>query len=94
MNYETSFLHTYADEEQLAPTISQIVDHIRYIARLGGTECIGLGSDFDGIMTNDSIPNAGALPMLEDALWEAGFSQSEIEGIFYKNVLRVYRDNF
>lgn len=92
MNFESTFLHTYAKEEEIHASLAQVVEHVRYIAGIAGTECIGLGSDFDGIDTNEAMPNATYLPMLEDALWRAGFGQAEIEGIFYKNVLRVYRE--
>lgn len=92
MNYEPAFLHTYAKEEEEHAKISEVVEHIRHIADVAGTQCIGLGSDFDGITPNEELPNASYLPALEDALWKAGFGQQEIEGIFYKNVLRVYKD--
>lgn len=92
MNFEPSFLRTYTPEEEKHARISEVVSHIRHIAKIAGTECIGLGSDFDGISTNEELPDASYLPMLEDALWKAGFSQNEIEGIFYKNVLRVYKE--
>lgn len=92
INYEPSFLHTYTSKEKEYATIAQVVAHIEHIADVAGTECIGLGSDFDGITTNHELPDASYLPMLEDALWKAGFGQDEIEGIFYKNVLRVYRE--
>ena len=68
--------------------IAQVVSHIKHIAKVAGTECIGLGSDFDGITTNEELMDASYLPRLEDALFAAGFSQNQVEGIFYKNVLR------
>ena len=32
------------------------------------------------------------LPLLEQEMRKEGFTQSEIEAVFYKNVLRVYRE--
>ena len=32
------------------------------------------------------------LPMLENKMREAGFSDEEIEKVFYKNVLRVFKE--
>lgn len=92
INYEPSFLHIYKPEEEKRATIEQVVGHIKHIAKVAGTGCIGLGSDFDGIAVNQGLPDASYLPMLEDALCRAGFGNEEIEGIFYKNVLRVYRE--
>jgi membrane dipeptidase len=38
------------------------------------------------------MKDASMVPMLADAMKREGFSQSEIEAVFYKNVLRVYRE--
>lgn len=59
---------------------------------LAGIDCIGLGSDFDGISQNLEMKNASYLPQLEQALKDAGLTTEEIEKVFYKNVLRVYRE--
>ena len=69
-----------------------MVKHILYIKDLAGIDCIGLGSDFDGISQNLEMKNASYLPQLEKALKDAGLTTEEIEKIFYKNVLRVYRE--
>ena len=63
-----------------------------YIKDLAGIDCIGLGSDFDGISQNLEMKNASYLPQLEQALKDAGLTTEEIEKVFYKNVLRVYRE--
>jgi len=51
-----------------------------------------LGSDFDGISQNLEIKDASMMPMLKDALFDAGLTEEEIEKVFYKNVLRVYQE--
>ena len=61
------------------------------IKNLAGIDCIGLGSDFDGIGSKLEMKDASGYQMLYDALIEAGLSIEEIEKIFYKNVLRVYK---
>ena len=55
-----------------------------------GIGYVGLGSDFDGIDQNLELADASMMPQLAAALQEAGFSENEIEKVFYKNVLRVY----
>ena len=69
-----------------------MVQHILYIKNLAGIDCIGLGSDFDGIGSKLEMKDASGYQMLYDALIEAGLSTDEIEKIFYKNVLRVYKE--
>ena len=69
-----------------------IVRQAKHITDVGGMEVLGLGSDFDGIPTNPAIPGAQALPLLWERLKTAGFSESRLDGIFWKNVMRVYRE--
>lgn len=72
--------------------VKDMVRHIQHIVHIGGIDCIGLGSDFDGIDPNLEMEDASKLPMLYAALQEVGFSEEDIEKIFYKNVLRVYKE--
>lgn len=72
--------------------IEAMVKQIQYIKDLAGIEVIGLGTDFDGINCKCEIENASQMYLLEQALYEAGFTTEEVEKIFYKNVLRVYQE--
>jgi len=92
MNYCPSFLYDVKEEKDAVGTIAAIVDNIKHIALVGGYECIGLGSDYDGIPNHKEMPDASYLPLLAEALSKEGMKQDEIEAIFYKNVLRVYKD--
>ena len=65
---------------------------MKYIRQVGGIQCIGLGSDFDGVPCELEIENASQMERLADAMAKAGFTSSETDDIFYKNVLRVYRE--
>ena len=69
-----------------------MVKHIKHIAEVGGIDCVGLGSDFDGISQNLEMKDASYLPQLADALRAEGFSEEDIEKVFYKNVLRVFKE--
>ncbi len=88
MNYYPLFLEDKDDKGSVA----SIVRHIQHVANVGGYECIGLGSDFDGIPLHKELSDASHMPVLADALEKEGFTHSQIEGIFYKNVLRVYKE--
>lgn len=78
-------------EAQLS-CISDLILHIKHMKKVGGIECIGLGTDYDGIYCDLEIDSPAAFYRLYDALIKNGFTESEIEKIFYKNVLRVYKD--
>ena len=71
--------------------VEDMVKHILYIRDLVGIDYVGLGSDFDGISQDLELKDASMMPMLEDALFEAGLKEEEIEKVFYKNVLRLYQ---
>lgn len=72
--------------------VSDMVRHIKHIRKIGGIECIGLGSDFDGIGGKLEIGSPAALHLLEEALYREGFKEEEVEKIFWKNVFRLYQD--
>ena len=72
--------------------IEAMVRHICHIKKIAGIDCIGLGTDFDGIHSDLEIPDASYMNQLTQALSVNGFTQEEIEKIFYKNVLRVYKE--
>lgn len=73
-------------------TAALLAKHARHIANVGGIDCVGIGSDFDGIEGNIEVEDCSKLYLLEDALKKEGFSENEVEKIFYKNVLRVLKD--
>ena len=91
LNYYDKFLLDGGsrDPEELWEAVVQQVKHI---TNVGGTEVLGLGSDFDGIPVNPALPGAEALPQLWERLKTAGFTESRMDGIFWKNVLRVYQE--
>ena len=65
---------------------------MRHMINVGGLGCVGLGSDFDGICGELEIREASKMSLLEEEMKKQGFLTSEIEAIFYRNVLRVYQE--
>ena len=92
LNYCAAFLYDWKKGEHEISRVRDMISHIRHIKQVGGIQCIGLGSDFDGIGGDLELKSPEDLPMLEAAMKKAGFSDSEIEAVFYKNVLRVYKE--
>ena len=89
LNYYGCFLNEKNDSTS---TVARIAEHARYIMNVGGVECLGLGSDFDGIVGSLEIADCAQMYKLFDALEAAGFSQDVVEKIAYQNVLRVYKE--
>ncbi len=62
--------------------MDQLIDHIVHIASTGSIDCVGLGSDFDGIpSTPVGLANAASFPALAGALRKRGFHEREIRKI-------------
>ena len=54
---------------------------------------IALGSDFDGIGGNLEIASCDKMPLLADALRKEGFTEDEVEQIFWRNARRFFEEN-
>ncbi|MBO1305842.1 dipeptidase [Enterococcus sp. 669A] len=89
MNYYEAFIRPEGSQQSL---VEGLIDHIKHFVQVGGVDCIGLGSDFDGIEENPELADIRAIEKIELGLQAAGFTTSEIEKIFYQNVERLYRE--
>lgn len=92
VNYYTHFLKEDMTPLEEEKCLEIITETIHYMIHVGGTECVGLGSDFDGISTNKGIPDCSYIPRLYEHLKSSGLKESVIEGVFHKNVLRLYKE--
>ena len=74
-------------------TLSMVADHIEYIARVAGKDCVGLGSDFDGIPdTPEGLDGVDKYPALLGELARRGWSHDDLVKVSGGNVLRVMRE--
>lgn len=92
LNFCPAFLEEEAEGRRENGTIAAVVAHAKHIVRVGGEDCLGLGSDFDGIPTHMELSDASRMPLLTDALKREGFTETQVEKIFSGNVLRLYRE--
>ena len=93
LNFCPAFVTEAESEDQCVSSMEGLVRHAKHIMNVGGREVCGLGTDFDGIgHENLEVPNAGEMQKLCEYMERSGLSHEEVEGIFYKNVMRVYRD--
>lgn len=93
LNYYGNFLNPFVHpSEDSNSSVAAIARHARYIRKVGGCECLGLGSDFDGIGGKLEIQDCSQMYKLADELARQHFTSTEIENIFYRNVMRVYRE--
>lgn len=92
LNFCADFLVQKPVGEQNPGTVADIVRHAEYILKTGGEDCLGLGSDFDGIDTHEELSGADKMELLWDALKQHGFTERQLDKVFGENVLRVYRE--
>jgi len=92
LNFCADFLTQVMPGEQNPGTVAAVAAHARHIVSVGGMECLGLGSDFDGIETHAELPGADQMDRLADTLKKSGFTEGQLDKILKDNVLRVYRE--
>jgi N-acyl-D-amino-acid deacylase len=78
----------------IAPgTIHDVVDHIDHVVRVAGIDCVGLGSDFDGVSTLPrQLEDVSTYPRITQELLNRGYTAQQIHKILGGNALRVMRE--
>ena len=64
-----------------------------HFKQVGGVEMIALGSDFDGIGGELEIADCTRMQLLAAALQAEGFTEDEVEAVFYRNAMRFFKSN-
>lgn len=91
LNYYSCFLNNSATSNDEAK-MDDMIRHLNHIKNVGGIGCIGLGSDFDGIDCEVEISDASKMQILAEKMKKEGFTENEVEHIFYKNVLNLFKE--
>src|SRR6266853_6689370 len=74
-------------------TLAQVADQVDYIRRIAGIDCVGLGSDFDGITEVPvGVEDVSKFPDLIAELLRRGWSEADVKKVAGLNTLRVLRD--
>jgi len=83
-----TFVPEFVDQHN--PCLETFIKHIDHIASRFGTDCIGLGSDFDGMdQVTPGLHNATCALLLADELIKHDYSDEQINGIMGGNWLRL-----
>jgi membrane dipeptidase len=74
-------------------TIAMVADHIEHIRKVCGVDCVGLGSDFDGIPDAPTgLEDVSKYPALLAELARRGWSDEDLGKLAGGNILRVLRE--
>ena len=93
LNYCSGFLDNQPEEKLCRSTTALMAKHAAHFKQVGGIEIIGLGSDFDGIGGKLELSDCSKMPLLADALRKEGFTEDEVEAIFFRNAQRFFENN-
>jgi membrane dipeptidase len=90
---KAAFAQWLAAHPKPVVTIAMVADHVEYVARVAGKECVGLGSDFDGIPdTPQGLDGVDKYPALLAELARRGWSHDDLVKVTGGNLLRVMRE--
>ena len=73
-------------------TVGYLASHVLYMLKVGGEDCIALGTDFDGVGGHLEISHPTQMERLFDALHKKGLTQRQLDKFASGNVLRVMRE--
>jgi membrane dipeptidase len=74
-------------------TIAMVADHIEHIRKVCGVDCVGLGSDFDGIPDAPTgLEDVSKYPALLAELARRGWSDEDLGKLAGGNILRVLHE--
>lgn len=75
------------------PSYKDVVDHIDHAVKVAGIDCVGIGTDFDGIeVTPAGLENISKIGVIFDEMSSRGYTDDQIEKVAGKNFLRVFND--
>ena len=69
-----------------------LVAHVEHARKIGGLDIVAIGTDFDGTSTNHEFNQITDIQKLADRLKAIGYSDDELEKIFWRNALRVIHE--
>ncbi|MEX0826212.1 MAG: dipeptidase [Acidimicrobiia bacterium] len=71
-------------------TVSDVVDHIEHVARIGGVDHVGIGGDFDGVETTPvGLEDVSCYPAITEELLVRGWVEPDIRKVLGENALRA-----
>lgn len=86
-----NFCSDFVAEDDITK-VSKIAKHAKHIKNIGGIDVLSIGSDFDGIENEVEIKDTSEMDKLYYGLKKEGFSDDDIEKVFYKNIIRVLKE--
>lgn len=98
INFYDRFLLRPGAREARRATLSDVIDHMKRVCDIAGNaDHVGIGTDFDGGLGREQIPQeiatAADLGKVGEAALAAGFPEADVQKIMFGNWLRFFRAN-
>lgn len=90
INFCPSFISP--NVESMKSRIEDLAAHVLYFIKVGGEDCVGIGTDFDGIEGELEIAHPTQMSFLFDALEKQGVTPRQLDKLASGNVLRVIKE--
>lgn len=85
-----NFCSDFVDDSEITK-VKDLVRHMSHIRNKGGIDILALGSDFDGIENEVEVKDCSYMGILIDEMKKEGFTVNDIEKVFYKNAMRIFK---
>jgi len=89
LNFCTEFVSSRGDRVCKAEDLAA---HVLHMIKVGGEDCVGMGTDFDGIEGEFEIAHPTQMSLLFDTLEKKGITPRQLDKLTSKNVLRVIKE--
>ncbi len=91
INFEPTFLNQDITDKK--SRVIRMCDHVEHFIKIGGTECVGIGTDFDGISGEFEISDCRKMELFFHELQKRHISAEVIDKIAFGNVARVIKES-
>jgi membrane dipeptidase len=74
-------------------SVHTVVDHIEHIIKIAGYDCVGLGSDYDGITrVPEQLEDVSTYPVITQEMLNRGHKPEDIKKLLGGNLMRVFQE--
>ncbi len=89
------FMPYWLMPKESAHGLDAVSQHMQYLVKVGGEDCVGIGTDFDGFATPpEDLDNASRMPRLTQRLVADGHREVVIRKILGENAIRALHEGW
>lgn len=81
------------ENEYPSGDVHTIVDHIDQVVKVAGIDCVGIGSDFDGVpRLPRQMSDVSCYPYITQVMLDRGYTKEQIHKVLGGNLMRVFAE--